>query len=503
MAGPITNSPVGVTNGLFTVTLDFGDGVFTGDARWLDIGVRTNGGTGDFTTLAPRQAVTPAPYALYSSGAGTAGSASNLLGILSAGQLSGTYSNVLNFSNGGNSYSGDGSGLTSLNANNLSAGTLPDARLSGTYSSALTLNNAVNNFTGNGNGLTSLNANALASGTVPDARLSGTYSSALTLNNAGNSFTGSGSGLTSLNANNLSSGTLPSARLSGTYSGALTLNNAANSFTGSGSGLTSLNASALASGTVPDARLSANVALLNTGPTFTGSPLQVQNAAPVAKCVIASDTTKWIQMTYNGSLGPLLQGNGYQRLWIDAAGAGEVMLGYGGDNVGIALDQLTGGTQSPSARLDVNGATRVRGTVRMGSEAGTSEAPSPAGMVLRRINSTDSTAGQIVARTDSLTLERDGSNGGFLIRYPASPSYLTIACMGIDNAGNQKNFYRALSNPSTAGTVQIYTNSQNVVHFECTFGRTFDSDQHLTRVFLSRYDADYYWSGDVVSTYNQ
>ena len=72
VAGPITNSAVGVTNGLFTVTLDFGDSVFTGDARWLEIAARTNGGTGDFTTLAPRQAVTPAPYALYSSGAGTA-----------------------------------------------------------------------------------------------------------------------------------------------------------------------------------------------------------------------------------------------------------------------------------------------------------------------------------------------------------------------------------------------------------------------------------------------
>jgi len=42
VAGPVTNSPVAVTNGLFTVQLDFG-GVFDGSARWLDIGVRTNG----------------------------------------------------------------------------------------------------------------------------------------------------------------------------------------------------------------------------------------------------------------------------------------------------------------------------------------------------------------------------------------------------------------------------------------------------------------------------
>src|SRR6202142_1984401 len=43
VAGPLTNAPVGVTNGLFTVTLDFGPGIFDGSTRSLEIGVRTNG----------------------------------------------------------------------------------------------------------------------------------------------------------------------------------------------------------------------------------------------------------------------------------------------------------------------------------------------------------------------------------------------------------------------------------------------------------------------------
>jgi 3-isopropylmalate/(R)-2-methylmalate dehydratase small subunit len=60
-----------VTNGLFTVTLDFGAGVFTGASRWLEIGVRTNGGA-SFTVLSPRQPLTPTPYALYAPSAGTA-----------------------------------------------------------------------------------------------------------------------------------------------------------------------------------------------------------------------------------------------------------------------------------------------------------------------------------------------------------------------------------------------------------------------------------------------
>ena len=63
-AAPIlTNAAVIVNNGLFTTTLDFGAGVFTGTNLWLDISVRTNGG-GGFTELSPRQPVSPSPYAI-------------------------------------------------------------------------------------------------------------------------------------------------------------------------------------------------------------------------------------------------------------------------------------------------------------------------------------------------------------------------------------------------------------------------------------------------------
>jgi len=71
VAGPLPQNGVVVTNGLFTTTLDFGAGIFTGPGRWLEIAVRTNGGP-VFTNLAPRQPLLPAPYALH------AGSASNV-----------------------------------------------------------------------------------------------------------------------------------------------------------------------------------------------------------------------------------------------------------------------------------------------------------------------------------------------------------------------------------------------------------------------------------------
>lgn len=64
VAGPVTNSPVWVTNGLFTITLDFGSNVFDGTQRWLGLGVRGYGTDVAYTFLTPFQAVTATPYAI-------------------------------------------------------------------------------------------------------------------------------------------------------------------------------------------------------------------------------------------------------------------------------------------------------------------------------------------------------------------------------------------------------------------------------------------------------
>jgi hypothetical protein len=71
IAGPLTSSAVPVINGLFTTTLDFGSSPFTGAPRWMEVEVRTNG-SGTFTALVPRQALTPAPYSVYAPNSGTA-----------------------------------------------------------------------------------------------------------------------------------------------------------------------------------------------------------------------------------------------------------------------------------------------------------------------------------------------------------------------------------------------------------------------------------------------
>jgi hypothetical protein len=131
--GPIrTTNAVAVSSGLFTVTLDFGANIFTNTDRFLEIAVSTNN-AGSFTTLSPRQKLTPVPYAIFAENVG------------SGGLTAGTYANAVTFNNAANSFSGGGAGLTGVNAAMLgglsanqfwktsgNAGTTPAANFVGT-----------------------------------------------------------------------------------------------------------------------------------------------------------------------------------------------------------------------------------------------------------------------------------------------------------------------------------------------------------------------------------
>jgi hypothetical protein len=102
----VSNSAVAVSNGLFTVAIDFGTN-FSGDARWLEIGVRTIG-NGVFATLNPRQKITPTPYAI---------TAAN---VIPGTGLSGTYGGAVTMNNAANqftgAFAGNGTDVTNVNA---------------------------------------------------------------------------------------------------------------------------------------------------------------------------------------------------------------------------------------------------------------------------------------------------------------------------------------------------------------------------------------------------
>ena len=79
----LTLMSVPVQNGLFTVSLDFGN-VWDGSDRYLQIAVRP-AGSGSYTTLSPRVKINPTPYAIRAGVASPVGSA--------GGDLSGSYPN--------------------------------------------------------------------------------------------------------------------------------------------------------------------------------------------------------------------------------------------------------------------------------------------------------------------------------------------------------------------------------------------------------------------------
>jgi hypothetical protein len=65
----ITADDQTVSNGYFTVVLDFGAGRFQGDKRWLKIEVRPGSETGAYNAITPLQELTATPYALYAKAA--------------------------------------------------------------------------------------------------------------------------------------------------------------------------------------------------------------------------------------------------------------------------------------------------------------------------------------------------------------------------------------------------------------------------------------------------
>ncbi|HMS09095.1 MAG TPA: hypothetical protein PKE66_06405, partial [Pyrinomonadaceae bacterium] len=75
-------SNVLVTDGKFTVSLDFGAN-FTGPERFLEIRVR-QAGSGGFTILDPRQRIGSSPYAVRSLAANTATTADNAVNATNA-----------------------------------------------------------------------------------------------------------------------------------------------------------------------------------------------------------------------------------------------------------------------------------------------------------------------------------------------------------------------------------------------------------------------------------
>ena len=227
----------------------------------------------------------------------------------SIGNGSVVLSNAATMTNG--TFSGTGTGLTSLNASNISLGTLAVGRggtgtTTSTGNGSVVLNNSATmtngTFSGIGTGLSSLNAANITSGIL--AVLQGgtgtntsTGNGSVVLSNAATmtngTFSGNGNGLIALNATNITSGILSitqggTGTNASTGNGSLVLSNAAtitnSTFDGIGTGLDALNASNITSGIL-------NVSQGGTGlNSITNNKLLIGNGT---NSIIQSNNLHW------------------------------------------------------------------------------------------------------------------------------------------------------------------------------------------------------------------
>jgi hypothetical protein len=281
---------------------------------------------------------------------------------------------------------GSGAGLTTLNATNISSGTLAvvnggtgvttsTGNGSAVLSNAATMTNST--FSGTGTGLTALNASNISLGTLAVAR-GGTgvttsigdgsivLSNAATMTNG--TFSGTGTGLTALNASNISLGTVAIARggtgtTTSTGNGSVVLSNAATmtngTFGGTGTGLSALNATNINSGIlsvacggtgVSTSSGNGSIVLTNsatmTNGTFggTGTGLSALNATNITSGILSilQGGTGTNSSTGNGSL-VLSNGATMTNGTFSGIGTGLSALNASNINSGI-LNVSSGGT---------------------------------------------------------------------------------------------------------------------------------------------------------------
>jgi hypothetical protein len=209
-----------------------------------------------------------------------------------------------------------GENITSLNASNISSGTLAVAQ-GGTGSNTATFSGA---------NITSLNASSISSGTIANARTTASSSngaSTIVQRDASgdfstnvitaNSYSGSGANLTSLNASSISSGVIGNAYTTASSSnGANTIvqrdasgNFTANVITADGSSITSINAANISSGTLGVARGGTGAATLDANNVILGNGTSaVQFVAPGTNGnVLTSNGTTWTSAAAGGGGG--------------------------------------------------------------------------------------------------------------------------------------------------------------------------------------------------------
>ena len=336
---------------------------------------------------------------------------------------------------------------------------------------------ASGSVSGEGSGLTSLNATNISSGTLNNARLPANISVT--------SLTGNGSGLTSLNATNISSGTLNNARLPSAIS--VTSISASGSVSGEGSGLTSLNATNISSGTLNNARLPS---IINTN-TLIGTQVGIGTNTPLSKLSITPRDVESKITLWDGGSTTDHYGFGispYQLNYhVSASAARHVFYSGGKNGDGTELMRIQGngrvgiGTMNPTEALDIMGAIKLTGKIIspyfkvfsiFNKNPGGSWTTAYAGTI--KANS------MVVIICNTSGYRTSGGIGTWTLQYSTNggSNYITLDTF--------KQYFNTISDHEEQSRVRTWnpTSDINFTHWRMLFNASYDSNDFLDLVLI-------------------
>ena len=342
----IPRDDVQVTNGVFSVTLDFGAAAFPGANRFLEISVRLGTSAGAYTTLSPRQQITSTPYAIKSLGAASAdGLSTACVNCVTSGQIAslptgnGNYiQNTTSQQSSANfNISGNGTAGGTLSADTVSATTQYNIGGSRVLSAAGTqnlfagVNAGASNTTGNSNAFFGFNA-GLGNTTGINNSFFGRNAGVATSIGGLNSFFGfNAGGLNTVGSNN---------SFFGLSAGSGNMNGGSNSFFGwtagnantTGSNNTVIGAGAnVASGALSFATAIGAGAVVSTSNTVVLGRNLDTVSVPGSLAVAGTQTANVVSVTtqYNIGVNRVLSAAGADNLF---AGIGSGAVNTGGAN---------------------------------------------------------------------------------------------------------------------------------------------------------------------------
>lgn len=190
-------------------------------------------------------------------------------------------------------------------------------------------------------------------------------------------------------------------------------------------------------------------------------------------------------------------------------GTGSAISSVGADgNVACESNVQNQSAAAQAASLFISGVVRTAALARLGSESGTTDAPTGNlpdynGVVVRRMVNRTATAGSVFARTDAIALTRGATATTLNVTFATAPLGVaaSVECWGTTTGGAAVQASLSLSPADTCTTPpcsqQVFASTSAIAGLTCILGGV----GHTTSVTMHRAGAT--WTGFLTSDFNQ